>query len=72
MSRREALKAKLAELKPEHREARRMVMEAKSKGRGLTPDEQSRFDGYLAKVNPILDALDQVNAEEEIIRRVKD
>ena len=72
MSRKEALKAKFAELKPEGREVRKILREADSKGRPLTADEQSRVDGFLAKVKPIADALDQVNAEEETLRRVKE
>lgn len=72
MSRKQALQAKFAELKPEGREVRKILREADTTGRPLTADEQSRVDVFLAKVNPIADALDQVNAEEEILRRVKD
>ncbi|MDQ1304498.1 MAG: Phage major capsid protein, partial [Actinomycetota bacterium] len=59
MSRKQALQAKFAELKPEGREVRKILREADSKGRPLTADEQSRVDGFLAKVKPIADALDQ-------------
>ena len=72
MSRREALKAKLAELEPEGRAIRKIAVEAESKGRPLTDAEQRRFNEFAAKANPILNAMDQVDAEEETLRRAKE
>lgn len=71
MTRLKALTAQKEALAPEGRQIRAMLAQAKSENRGLTADEQKRANDFLAKVQPINDALDQLAADADVMRQAK-